>query len=366
MLIFLLVFAAVCLWQVKIEFKLKPAGGDNYITDYMSIDKTMAIKGIFIIIVFFSHFNSYVDFSSTLDIAYNENFKLIGQRMVTLFMFYSGFGVMEAIKKKKMPYVHRIPVTRVAGTFFRFDIAVLLFLIMHLILGKGDAGMSAKRIILAFTSWGAIGNSNWYIFAILVCYLLTFIAFELFRDKGSYIPSVILLSVLMIAYIIIFHKLELRPTRYYNTVFCYVLGVYFSIFKNKFDKLFGSNIIIWALCLVASIVLTQYSYFKWMDNHRLYMYEISMFAFTAAVVLFTMHVSLNNKILRWFGEHLFSVYMLQRIPMIVFEKLGLAKWNIYVYFVVCFALTVVMAYFFEKYVGKLWKLISTPKKKKIA
>ena len=97
MIVFIAVLAVICVWGIQ----LKPAGGQEYITDYMSVDKTMAIKGIFILIVFVSHFNSYADFTSAADIKYFQEFSKIGQRMVTLFLFYSGYGVMESVKKKK-------------------------------------------------------------------------------------------------------------------------------------------------------------------------------------------------------------------------------------------------------------------------
>ena len=104
MIAFIAVFIIICLIGVQ----LSPKDGGNYISDYMSVDKTMAIKGIFIIIVFFSHFNSYATFRSALDLAYLEDFSKIGQRMVAMFMFYSGYGVMESVKKKNMGYVKRI------------------------------------------------------------------------------------------------------------------------------------------------------------------------------------------------------------------------------------------------------------------
>ena len=129
MIVFLAVFAVICL----IGMQIKPKGTDKFITDYISVDKTMSIKGIFIIIVFFAHFNNYVSYTAPSDVFYLEYFSKIGQCMVTLFLFYSGYGVMESIKKKNMSYIHKIPVTRILGTLFRFDIAILMFLFLKLI-----------------------------------------------------------------------------------------------------------------------------------------------------------------------------------------------------------------------------------------
>lgn len=356
MFIFIGLFALLCLWNIK----LKPDGDKLYMTDYMSVDKTTAIKGIFILMVFFSHFNSYVDYTSDLDLLYYDGFKEIGQRMVTLFMLYSGYGVMESIKKKKMTYVHNIPKTRVIGTYFKFIIAVIVFLIMHFCLDGFEMTYSIKKILLAFTAWVSVGNSNWYIFAIAVCYILTFISFELFRDKANYIPSAIVLTVLVAAYICLFHFYELRPSRFYNTVICYVIGVYLSIFKDKFDKLFTKNDTIWSIAFSVCWILTIA---LWDKSDRFYIYEICMITFAFGTLLLTMKVSIYNKILHWFGQHLFSVFIFQRIPMIVFKELGLADKNIYIYFILCLIVTVALAYVFDKLVDPLWKFISTPRKK---
>ena len=176
MIILFAVFVCLCLYGIQ----LKPASGDGYITDYMSVDKTMAIKGIFIIIVFFSHFNSYVDYTSVGDILYFQEFSKIGQRMVTMFMFYSGYGVMESIKKKQMSYVKNIPVQRFCGTLFRFDIAILMFLVLYIARGLVP---TVKQVILSFVGWDSLSNSNWYIFAILVCYAITYVSFMIFKSS---------------------------------------------------------------------------------------------------------------------------------------------------------------------------------------
>ncbi|MBR5505641.1 MAG: hypothetical protein IKV73_04980 [Clostridia bacterium] len=62
--------------------------------DYLSRDVTTSIKWIFILMVFFSHFNSYVQYTEWLARIYTIPFHLIGQGMVTMFLFYSGYGVM--------------------------------------------------------------------------------------------------------------------------------------------------------------------------------------------------------------------------------------------------------------------------------
>ena len=91
--------------------------------------------------------------------------------------------------------------------------------------------------------------------------------------------------------------------------------------------------------------------------------ELHMLFFTAFVVVMSMRISFHNKVLVWCGKHLFGLYIMQRIPMIIFKEIGIAGFNVYLYFVLCAVVTVLVAWLFEKYTGKLWNLIAAPKKK---
>ena len=354
MIIFLAVFAVICL----IGMQIKPKGSDKFITDYMSVDKTMSIKGIFIIIVFFAHFNSYVTYSSAADVFYLEYFNKIGQCMVTLFLFYSGYGVMESVKKKDMRYVHKMPVTRILGTLFRFDIAIVMFLIVKLVSG---GSFELKQFLLSLVGWDSLGNSNWYIFAILVAYAITYIAFEIFRDKGRYYPAAVFITAGCVAYVFILAHFNLKQAHWYDTMICYACGIWYSLLRDKIEKIINRNIFVYALVFL--ITGAGAAYFGLNRGASFVHKELCMLFFTAFIVVLTMRVSFHNKILKWCGQHLFGLYILQRIPMIVFSKLGVADFNIYLYFVLCLAVTIPFAWAFEKYTGKLWAVITSQKKK---
>ncbi len=361
MFVFFGLFVLLCVYKVQ----LRPKNGEKYMTDYMSVEKTMSIKGIFILIVFFSHFNSYVTFSSPVEAYYVQIFKYIGQGMVTLFLFYSGYGVMESIRKKGIGYVRKIPLTRILGTYFRFDIAIVLFAIMQLCLGKV---FTVKRYVLSLLAWDAIENSNWYIFAVVMAYLITFVSFGfcyLLTKKCSqsvfnYL-SAVFVTLGCLAYIFVLGYFKLKDMWWFDTIICYACGIWYSLLKDKIDKIINKNIIVYGLFFIVTAAGTLYFM---MNRSQSFVYaELNMLFFTAFVVVMSMRVSFHNKILMWCGKNLFGLYILQRIPMIVFKAIGVADFNVYLYFVLCIAVTVPMAWIFEKYTGKLWKIITSPKKK---
>lgn len=138
------------------------------ISDYLGREQCDSIKGVFILFVFFSHFMGYVGRVGGYVIDTH-----LGQMMVTLFLFYSGYGVMESIKKKGDEYVKSMPKRRILTTLVNFDIAVLAFIALDLILGRP---ITIKLTLLSFVCWESVGNSNWYIFAIICCYIAAFVS----------------------------------------------------------------------------------------------------------------------------------------------------------------------------------------------
>lgn len=170
LLLTLLVFS--CL-----RFQLK-----GFYADYLSFDTTNAIKGIFIALVFIKHAtpyilnSSYVFDNSLLSRTFIFINSQVGQWIVAMFLFYSGYGIMESIRKKGMIYVQSIPRKRVLTTLVNFDIAVALFAVVSLFVPNE---YTIKQYMLSFIGWESVGNSNWYIFIIMLCYLIAYLCFRI-------------------------------------------------------------------------------------------------------------------------------------------------------------------------------------------
>ena len=119
----------LCLFGLKIQRK-------GFFGDFLSIDQCNAIKGVFILTVFIRHSLQYILRSGYLFTTFPDKLFLqidreLGQLIVVMFLFYSGFGVMESICKKKMDYVHSMPKRRILTTLLNFDIAIFFFFILN-------------------------------------------------------------------------------------------------------------------------------------------------------------------------------------------------------------------------------------------
>lgn len=319
---------------IKLFFK-------DFNKDYLSRENTTCIKGIFILIVFYSHLCTYMAYQPSKDgvMMFVRNF--LGQLMVTMFLFYSGYGVYESIKKKKDKYINSIPKKRVLKTLINFDIAVLTFAIINYIMG---VSYGLKETLLAFTGWGCIGNSNWYIFAILCLYITTYASFTIFEK--DYKKALMLNWVLTIPTMIAICVYRGPGYSYcYNTLICYPLGLTYSYYKDAINKLMFNNK---KYIIVLLLTLISFMAFKKLDLTNTVNYSLLSIAFVILIVLVTMKINLKSPILKWCGDNLFWLYILQRIPMMILKRTGYVTGNAYRYALICFVATLIMSALYSK------------------
>ncbi len=309
--------------------------------EYLSRENTTCIKGIFILIVFYSHLCTYMAYQPEKDgiMMFVRNF--LGQLMVTMFLFYSGYGVYESIKNKKKIYVNSIPKKRFLKTLINFDIAVLTFAIINYIMGV-DYGL--KENLLALTGWGCIGNSNWYIFAILCLYITTYVSFNIFEK--DYKKALVLNWILTIISMIGISVYRGPGYSYcYNTLICYPLGMTYSYYKDEINKLMFNNK---KYVLTLLTVLISFIIFRKTDQTNVINYSLLSISFVILTLLATMKINLKSPILKWCGDNLFWLYILQRIPMMILKRIGYVTGNAYRYALICFVATIILSVIYNK------------------
>lgn len=337
----MIIFLLILLMIIFLDMKVAPAGEFN--NGYMSKKSTTAVNGIFTILVFFSHVSTYIDCDFVLDSPYITFKTHIDQLIVATFLFYSGYGLLESIKSKGMPYIKSIPSKRFFKVLYHSWIAVLLYLVTSLAIGKS---YGLKRVLLSFAFWDNVGNSNWYIFVILALYLIVFVSFLL--SKGNKYIGTALTTVLTLCLVFALIKAG-KDSWWYNTAILLPGGMIFSLAKDLFDKIVTKSDAVYfllaAVSVSAYVVLSEHS-------TSIITYSMRAVVFIALIVLLTMKVEIGNNILQWFGTHVFSFYILQRIPMRVFKAMGLAEQK-YAYIILCFAATIFISFFFDEILKKL-------------
>ena len=127
-----------------------------------------------------------------------------------------------------------------------------------------------------------------------------------------------------------------KPTYWYNTALCFPMGMWFSYFKTKIEELLYNNDKLWILSVVLCTLLLLITY---KAKSNIWIYDI---LFALLIVIITMRLSIQNKILYWLGKNLFGLYILQRIPMIILKHLNVHLSQPYIYVSLCFVLMIII------------------------
>ena len=163
-------FILISLTLINIKIK----GSNQFFQDYMDLKNTYPIKGIFVWLIILSHYKSY--YKANQNYLYKKILNCFGQKMVSIFLFYSGFGIYESMKKKGVNYSKSL-LKKTIIIFIKSQIIIILFAICNLLLGIKNY---LKTYVFSIFFYKSIGNSNWFAFTIIIFYLL--ILFPLLLD----------------------------------------------------------------------------------------------------------------------------------------------------------------------------------------
>ena len=287
--------------------------------------------------MFMSHFSGYAPVNTRNAYLYQLCRQHSGQLVVTMFLFYSGYGIFVSFQNKGMFYVSRFPVNRVLKVLLHFDIAVAIYIVMQFLRGQV---FGVQKIILSLLAWDTVGNSNWYIFAMIILYLITWMTLSAFGErKLEGLLGITTMTILSMYFLSIF-----KDGYWYNTMLCYPAGMWYAFFQKKIEAgLKDKKIYIWSLFCILLIFIMCYRI-----RTNIIWYSLWGLAFSLGVVLFTMKVEMKNRILEWTGKNLFGLYIMQRIPMILLQHTVLAEKHVYAYAAVCLIFMYILGYLLEE------------------
>lgn len=332
---YLLFILILILWGIKFKEK----------DDYISKERCNSIKGIFILIIVLGHSMQYISDCGYkyegMDMLVSFLYYRIGQMAVVMFLFYSGYGVSLSIRKKGETYVNGMPRRRLLTTLISFDVAVLAFIVLNLIISQP---MTISQIALSFTGWDSVGNSNWYIFDILLCYAASYVVAKCAKGKnfGQWLLLLMAVCMLMLSLF--------KDLYWYNTLLAYPAGAIFAEQQHKIVVILRKYYYFFLIVLSGLFVVSFYH----LPEMRGIADNIASVCFALIIVMLNMKIVIGNPVLRWCGDHLFPLYIYQRLPMIVmYECIGtdFVKHNALLFVFISLVTTCAIAHLY-----KYWKI----------
>lgn len=321
---------------------------------YLDKSTTATINGFFICLVFMTHFSQYSSYM------YNV-VAMLRQYIVASFLFYSGYGCCAQFIKKGPQYLKAFPVQRILPVFVNFNIAVFSFLLLGLFLGHE---FTFKQLVLSSIGWDSLGNSNWYIFVIILCYGAFWLSFSLIcwiermfgvgqNCAGG--GGVVFLLISLMAWFISHFKASF----WYDTMMVFAAGVLWCIYRTRFEHIIKER---YAICLmVLSLCFLAVDYLPYVGPRHLLAFNLKSIMVAMLVMMLSMKMQLNSPWLRWCGDNLFAIYIYQRIPMILFSAIDPAGFNnmrSLIYFLLSAFVTIGIAYAYP-YFRFRWPIFSS-------
>ena len=342
MILILLFVLLIVIFSSSIRHK------DGWKDGYISKEQSRSVEGIFVILIFLGHAVTCFNSNNVFDIYYLAVKVHLDQAVVAMFLFYSGFGMMQSLQKKGTDYLKKIPLKRFLPLLIKYQTVVLIYLAVRMILRET---LDTKTVILSFIGWESLGNYGWYIFVMLSLYVLFCISFFISHKVDSGREALIFGAVILTLFSIIFMLLMCSPgnreRRFYDTYIIFCLGMWYSIFKEKAEAFLSSNLRYMVTCIICLSVYVVTSFSREFRDLHFFIHELWMICFTIAVLLLTVKISIKSKVLDFFGGLAFPMLMFQRLPFLIFSYLNLQS-SPYLFVLLSLAVTVMLSFSFKK------------------
>jgi hypothetical protein len=331
-------FILIALTLINIKIK----DSNQFFDDYMDLKNTLPIKGIFVWFIILSHYKSY--YKVNKNYLYRKILYCFGQKMVSVFLFYSGFGIYESKQKKGINYSKSL-LRKLIIIFIKSQIIIFLFAICNLLLG---IKYYLKTYILSIIFYKSIGNSNWFAFTIIIFYLYSYVSFIFFRQEKYYFFGIIIINIICILHMYLVYNYY-YPKQIYtvDNTFCFIIGFYFSLLRKYIDKILLKNDIFYFICLFFSILIYYYFYSYYIK--AVFIHSMINMLFCLIIIFISMKIRFNNGFLTLLNSHSYSIYLLQRIVMRYIFYKKYFKSNEIIRFFFEFITILLFAIIFDKY-----------------
>ena len=287
-------------------------GINIFFYDYMELKNTNSVKGIFVWLIILSHYRNY--YVTKNHYIYRKILNCLGQKMVSLFLFYSGFGIYYSHKKKGIHYTKTLPIKGFI-IFIKSQLIIIIFFITNLSLGIKT---TLNNYLLSMIFKSNIGNSDWFAFTIISFYFYSFISFRFIKQK--YFLGILLLNIICCFHIYFTYNYYYpnRMAAVDNTL-CFLFGFYYCLLIDYINFFFMKNDISYFGFL--SLIIIIYYYYYTYKRRSIIIVSITNILFSLIIIIITMKVRFNNDFLNLLNSHSYSIYLLQRVVMrIIYYK----------------------------------------------
>ena len=315
--------------------------GEPLRSDYLSMETTRVLKGIFALLILIHHLAFNVTGSTPLWLLHN-----VGFIAVSVFFFISGYGMTKQFLQNPT-YKQGFLKKRFAAVLIPYLMYTLLYWVYAALFGTI---YSPLRVLGAIAAGSPIVANSWYIICILVFYPV----FYLLMALGKKHKALMVFGALAfwVVYELVCYNLGFGPW-WFNSFHIIILGMVWALYEKQilaYVKPRYSVLMIGMVVLFAEVWYFRDAYINAVKGENPFPYFKLVIAvvFTVAVILLQLKFRFGNRILRFFGDYCLDVYLCQGMVLSFFRTGIFTIWNDALYFLVCILVTSALAVLMNK------------------
>lgn len=331
---------SVILLLFVIFYKCNYRFGTNFYDNYLGVNESKSMKGIFALVVVLHHLAILSVQRNYLVVV----FLYVGNLAVGVFFFYSGYGLMNSLQNKDK-YLNNFILKRLPNILIPFWMGNLIYLLFSIIIYKQSYNLS--NLLLLLSGFTLINAHTWYIIAILIFYISFYLSFKYFETK----KAILCVAFSNVIYYLICYLIG-KGVFFYNSCFLFVLGIIWAYKYESITSFFRKKYYV-----KLSIIFVLFSIFKKFEyTFNLYTPEICVklvspffgnlasIAFVVICILFMMKLKIVNSINKFLGEISLELYIIHGLFLYYFYTVDIIHNVNRYYFIFTITVSIILAY----------------------
>ncbi|MCD7825544.1 MAG: acyltransferase family protein, partial [Clostridiaceae bacterium] len=240
-------------------------------SEYLSIETTTSLRGIFALVIVLHHMSEITQGGRLFCLLVHA-----GYLVVSVFFFFSGYGLMTGLLKKGNEYLSVFWIKRILYIFTIYFIITIMYVAEYSLLGKS---YSPLQIFMSFFNGAPIAANSWYMIIQILYYIFFWISFKCCNHR--YWLGILILLILQFIQTLILILLQ-YPAIWYMSGFAFSVGVFWAFKKDEIDQLLTLHFF-----KIMLIVISLFLIFTGLPLILEYIYEEQGFARICCRILST-------------------------------------------------------------------------------
>lgn len=283
--------------------------------DYLSLDKTSRLRGIMAMGIVLHHM-SEVTVGGTL-------FPLLqhmGYLLVSLFFFFSGYGLMISYRRKGAIYLRQFWKDKILYIFLVYLWISVVYAVVKSFMGSE---ITLQSFAVSFINGSPVANNSWYMIVQILLYFVFWGTFSLKRVSNKI--KIFIVFTLEVIMAVVFHQLSYSVI-WYMSNFAFAIGIWWAEERERIDVFVGKRWFLTEVMMFSGFVLFSglpllgEKFGVMSEAVRLVSRIISSTCFVLFVIILMKKFTFKEGIWDFFGKISLEIYLVHGLVILLLRK----------------------------------------------